>query len=149
MGKTLRTNSDNKDFRVLIKKLDKDLNRINGNSQSDYDKYNTIDFLDTVVIYYIDKQAVGCGAYIELKKDTVEIKRVFISNEFRGRGLSKIIISELEKWAKEKGYFNVVLETGIKQEAALSLYEKSGYKKIDNYGPYKDLLNSVCMAKIL
>ena len=40
-----------------------------------------------------------------------------------------------------------VLETGIHQQEAIHLYRKSGYLVIENYGPYKNMPESICMQK--
>ena len=55
----------------------------------------------------------------------------------------------LEKWAIELNIFASVLETGVKQPEAITLYLKSGYIVVENYGPYKDFEESVCMQKNL
>jgi putative acetyltransferase len=47
------------------------------------------------------------------------------------------------------GYSEVILETGILQHEAIRFYTKSGYKPIDNFGPYIGNRNSVCMMKNL
>ncbi|CAA7390351.1 hypothetical protein [Chryseobacterium fistulae] len=45
--------------------------------------------------------------------------------------------------------FNGILETSLEQNEALSVYEKSGYKRISNYGQYRDVESSVCYEKEL
>lgn len=149
MGKILRTNSDNKDFRKLVRLLDQDLNGINGEEQADYDKHNVIDFLDTIVLYYMGSTPVACGAFKEYEKDTVEIKRIYVNRDYRGRGISKLVVKELEIWAKELGNKKAILETGMLQKAAIGLYERLNYVVIDNYEPYVNLPNSLCMGKSL
>lgn len=149
MGKILRTNSDNKDFRKLVSLLDEDLNGINGDEQADYDKHNVIDFLDTIVLYYAGSNPVACGAFKSYEKGTVEIKRIYVNRDYRGRGISKLIVAELENWAKEMGNQKAILETGKLQKAAISLYNRLNYEVIDNYEPYVGLSNSVCMGKSL
>lgn len=149
MEKILRTDSDNPDFRRLVSQLDIDLNGINGEEQSEYDKHNVIDFLDTVVLFYLDNKPIGCGAFKEFDRNSAEIKRIYIEESFRGRGFSKRVVRELEDWAKSRGYSRSVLETGKKQTAAIGLYSSLGYSKVENYGPYIGLSNSVCMARDL
>lgn len=149
MGKILRTNSDNKDFRKLVRLLDQDLNGINGEEQADYDKHNVIDFLDTIVLYYMGSTPVACGAFKEYEKDTVEIKRIYVNRDYRGIGISKLVVKELEIWAKELGNKKAILETGMLQKAAIGLYERLNYVVIDNYEPYVNLPNSLCMGKSL
>jgi GNAT superfamily N-acetyltransferase len=69
--------------------------------------------------------------------------------DFRKKGLATAIVKELEKWAKELNYKKAVLETSLEQNEALSVYEKSGYVRISNYGQYVGIEKSVCYEKIL
>ncbi len=144
-----RTQSLDKDFQFLVVQLDLDLNKRYDCVQSEYDKYNKIDSIDTVIIAYNNAKPIGCGCFKQLDEVTVEIKRMFVLLEYRGRGISKIILNELENWALELGFTKLVLETGKGQPEAIGLYEKLNYMKIDNYGQYADMPNSVCFEKKL
>lgn len=77
----------------------------------------------------------------------VEIKRMFVEPQSRGKGLAKRILLELERWAAEDGFLMARLETGIKQPEAIGLYERMGYTRIDNYPPYTGFTTSICMEK--
>ena len=74
---------------------------------------------------------------------------MFVPLEERGKRIAGEILREQEIWAKELGNDKCILETGIKQPEAISLYKKSGYRFIDNYGQYAGVENSVCFAKLL
>ena len=67
----------------------------------------------------------------------------------RGKGYASIILNELEVWATELGFTSAVLETGVKQPEAIALYKKNGYNRIDNYGQYAGVENSLCFEKEL
>ena len=149
MIELLRTSSSNPDFNSLIKELDKGLKDNYGSLQTEYDKYNKIESLNTVVVAYENKEAVGCGCFKQYNSDSVEIKRMFVKPEHRGKGISKKILTELEKWAFETGYSSAVLETGTKQIEAIGLYSKSGYQRIENYGQYQNMSASICFKKDL
>lgn len=129
--------------------LDTELNSRYGNLQADYDKYNVIDSIDTVVLGYVDNKLGGCGCFKPFSPDTIEIKRMIVEPEFRGSGLAGAILTELENWAREKGYEKSILETGVKQPEAIRFYCKHGYRTIDNYGQYIGNANSVCMSRDL
>lgn len=90
---------------------------------------------DIILGLYDEDQLLGCGA-LYLFKDYSEVKKMFVLPEFRGRGLSKKIMLELERLSAENERFIVKLETGIKQPAAIGLYENIGYKPIDAFPPY-------------
>jgi putative acetyltransferase len=149
MIKIIRDKSNNKDFRELVRLLDDELNSRYGIVQEQYNKYNKIESLDTVVIGYLDNNPIACGCFKIFDKDSIEIKRMIVRPESRGSGIARMILLELEKWAIEKGYSKSVLETGIKQPEAVRFYTKLGYEKISNYGQYVDNPDSICMSKEL
>ena len=72
---------------------------------------------------------------------------MYVQEEYRGNGIAKMILNELECWAKEKKYIRTILETGIKQYEAIRLYEKMGYVRMENFGQYIGNYNSLCMQK--
>lgn len=78
-----------------------------------------------------------------------EIKRVFVSPEYRGYGLAKQIMSGLERHLQSKNINIARLETGIYQPEAIGLYEKLGYAKRRPYGPYQLDPMSLFMEKKL
>lgn len=79
----------------------------------------------------------------------MELKRIFVTSEYRGQWLAKMLVGELEALAKGSGYMYAVLETGTKQHEAINLYKRKGYEIIENYGPYAGNENSICLRKKL
>jgi GNAT superfamily N-acetyltransferase len=142
-----RTNSENTDFKSLVKLLDEDLAIRDGDLHEFYDQYNQLDSIKHVVVVYLNDKPVSCGAIKEFKRNTMEVKRMFTKLENRGNGLASKVVQELEKWAVELGYCKCVLETGIRQPEAIQLYTKNGYSRIPNYGQYADVEDSVCFEK--
>jgi putative acetyltransferase len=149
MLKVTRTNSYEANFISLVEELDSDLFRRYPEIQHNYVKLNKVDFLETVVLAYFENKAIGCGCFKVFDKESVEIKRMYVKSEFRGRGISKVVIAELISWAIELGYKKAILETGSNQPEAIGLYEKFGFIRTENFGNYKHLKNSICFAKIL
>jgi len=147
--KLKRTDSSNADFRLLIKELDADLRERNGDVMDVYDGHNVIEQIETVVIAYIDDRPAGCGCFKHYNDDSVEIKRMYVRPDSRGKGISRRILNELEAWAKSLGFVYVVLETGSKQQEALGLYKRAGYTNIPSYPPYIGLPDSICFKKSL
>lgn len=143
----IRTTSGHADFKKLVTALDAFLKITDGDDHAFYDQYNKLDAIKNVVVVYSGNEAVGCGAFKEYDWQTVEIKRMFVHDAFRGNGIASVILSELELWAKENNYSQCILETGIRQAAAIALYRRSGYEVIANYGQYENVSDSVCMKK--
>ncbi len=144
-----RTDSSNIDFQNLVKLLDADLAIRNGDDHAFYDQFNKIDAIKNCIVIYIDEIPAACGAFKKIEDNMVEIKRMYTNPNFRKRGLATAIVKELEIWAKELNYKKAVLESSLEQNEALSVYEKSGYARIPNYGQYIGIDKSVCYEKIL
>ena len=149
MLSTTRTNSDNPDFRELVRALDQDLALRDGADHSFYAQFNKIDHLQHTIVAYENEIPVGCGAIKALSADAMEVKRMFVPVSKRGQGIASAILAALEKWAKELGYKKCVLETGKRQPEAIGLYKKNGYFLTPNYGQYIGVENSVCFEKTI
>jgi putative acetyltransferase len=144
-----RTNSNDTDFKKLIVGLDNELWNELKEDQSTYDQYNKVPDINTAIVLYENEKPVASGCFKKYNGDTVEIKRMFVKKAYRGKGLSKLILKELENWATESGYRYAILETSIRFKTARSLYMNAGYSIIENYDQYKGLQESVCMKKEL
>ena len=144
-----RTSSSEIDFQHLVSELDGELSTRNGETNEFFAQYNKIDQIKNVIIATIDDKPVGCGAMKAYDSDTMEIKRMFVPIEMRGKGIAVHILKNLEKWAKEMNYSKCILETGNKMLEAIRLYEKSNYKVVPNYGQYNGIEDSICFKKHL
>ena len=145
--KITRTTSDNQDFIELVKQLDAFLAVIDGDEHVFYAQLNKTNTLKHVVVAYEDDIPVACGAIREFDPTAMEVKRMYTLPAYRGKGFASKVLAELETWAIESGYTKCLLETGWRQPEAIHLYEKSGYKRIPNYGKYAKMENSVCFEK--
>ena len=143
-----RTTSENQDFQKLTAIFDEYLIDIDGDEKDFFASFNQI-YLENVVICYENNIAVGCGAFKKHENNTVEIKRMFVLPNQRGKGIANMILQELELWAIELHNNITILETSIKLEGAIALYSKSGYFPIENYGQYIGVESSYCMKKFL
>jgi putative acetyltransferase len=144
-----RTDSQNNDFQLLVKELDADLAIRDGDEHSFFDQFNKIDLIKHVIVASINDVTVGCGAIKEYDQQTMEVKRMYVKPEYRGKGIASTILNHLENWTKELNYSKCILETGIKQPEAIALYKKSKFINIPNYGQYAEVESSVCFEKVL
>lgn len=144
-----KTNSSDLDFVELVKLLDAELAVIDGDEHGFYSQYNKIDKINHVVLVYDGTVAIACGAIKQFSTTAMEVKRMFTLLNYRGKGTASMLLKELEKWVKELGYTECILETGKRQEDAVALYQKNGYHIIPNYGQYIGIENSVCFEKSL
>jgi GNAT superfamily N-acetyltransferase len=93
--------------------------------------------------------AVACGALRPLEPGVGEVKRMFVTPDCRGRSYARRVLAELERWADKLGYHALRLETGERLTEAIRLYERAGYRRIENYGIYVAAGRSVCFEKTL
>ncbi|MFF7164288.1 GNAT family N-acetyltransferase [Streptomyces sp. NPDC008086] len=78
-----------------------------------------------------------------------ELKRMYVIEQMRGRGLARRILAALEEDARDAGRRRMVLETGAKQPEAVALYTSSGYEPCEKFGFYRFHELSLCYAKAL
>lgn len=142
-----RTDSDNKDFQSLVAELDKDLAIRDGAEHAFFAQFNKIDMIKYVVVAYQNNEPVGCGAIKHYADGIMEVKRMFVPPEHRGKGIASLVLANLEHWAAELHYQKCILETGKKQPEAIALYHKNNYTIIPNYGQYIGVESSVCFEK--
>jgi GNAT superfamily N-acetyltransferase len=94
------------------------------------------------------EEAVGHAALRPLE-GALEVKKVFVTAEARGRGISWALMRELEVIASERHVARLVLQTGDRQPVAIGLYEAIGYQQIPVYEPYTVLPVALCYGKVL
>lgn len=70
---------------------------------------------------------VAMGAIRKVDEETAEIVRMRVHPEYQGKGIGRIILTELEKFAAEHDYKKLVLETDERLSNAIKLYQKNGY----------------------
>ena len=142
-----RTSEEDADFLSLVKLLDVELAERDGDEHAFYAQFNEPVGLSGVVVGYRDGEPVGCGAFKKYDENSVEIKRMYVRPDRRGMRIAAEVLTDLESWANELGFKEYILETGFKQPEAITLYKRSGYDVIPNYGQYENVENSVCMKK--
>jgi len=102
------------------------------------------------LVIYQDGTPVGCGALRILEPGTAELKRMYVAPAARGAGLGRRLLLALENEARALRIRKLVLETGIRQAAALALYRSNGFQPIPLYGEYcLSPETSICLGKTL
>lgn len=86
----------------------------------------------------IDGDVVACGGLQRHRATVGEIKRMWISPEWRGCGLGPRMLAELEEHARRLGYRDVHLDTNGTLVEAIAMYRRAGYRPIERYNdnPY-------------
>jgi putative acetyltransferase len=92
--------------------------------------------------------ALGCGAYQLHGDGSAELKSMFVVPEARGRGVGQAILAAIEHALRGR-VATLRLETGVKQLAAIRLYEAAGFRRRGPFGSYRDDPLSIFMEKPL
>jgi len=103
----------------------------------------------TFLVAWAGDAPVAMGGLRAAGDDDVELKRMFVPVEHRGKGYAKAVLSALEEAAGTLGYRRLILETGMMQPAAIALYEAAGYEPIPGFGYYRESPMNRCYAKRL
>ncbi|GAB3137857.1 helix-turn-helix domain-containing GNAT family N-acetyltransferase [Micromonospora sonneratiae] len=81
----------------------------------------------------LNAEPVGCGA-VKLHRDApAEIKRVWVADTVRGLGIGRRMLAELERYAAERGWTAVRLDTNRSLTEAIAMYRSAGYREIEPY----------------
>jgi len=97
--------------------------------------------------------AVGCGG-VALLAGFAEVKRMYVRETARGRGVAPALLARIEQEARAAGFALLRLETGTNQIAALRFYEREGFRPCPVFGDYaamapQAIATSVFMEKRL
>lgn len=139
--------------RALITALNTELSALYpeaGATHFQLDPHEVAEGRGAFLVLSIDGRPVGCGAVRLIDAETGELKRMYVSPAMRGRGLGRTLVEALEREARALGASRLVLETGIRQHAAMALYRQTGFQEIPLYGEYCESPDtSVCMGKTI
>lgn len=91
-----------------------------------------------LLLAYVDGRPAGCVALRELGDGICEMKRMFVPDAFRGRGVGRALAERIIAEGKEAGYRVMRLDTSRRQSEAMRLYEKAGFRRIPPYYPLAD-----------
>lgn len=100
------------------------------------------------VVACLGEKTVGMGGWRRHGAEA-ELKRMFVRDAYRGRGIARAILTELETSAAEAGITRLVLETGMVQPEAIALYRSSGYTDVPAFGFYAEAELSIHVGKQL
>jgi ribosomal protein S18 acetylase RimI-like enzyme len=94
-----------------------------------------------MLIARVDGQPAGLGGVRCLDAEIAEVKSMYVAPRFRGRGLARRLLAELETIAERRGCRAIRLDTSAYLTPAVGLYRAAGYREIPPYNsnPKADL----------
>ena len=116
-----------------IKWLNTDLCFQNIDDELNYfpDKYKEPE--GTFIIAKENNKVVGIIGLKKLENKICEMKRLFVSDNYKGKGIGKRLVEIIIKEAKIKQYERIRLDTLDTMETALKIYYKNDFYKIEPY----------------
>jgi GNAT superfamily N-acetyltransferase len=129
---------DSDDAIALITELEADLDPLYPTESRH--GYSVEKLLREGVFFFIIRDngtLIGCGGVQFFDTDYGELKRMYIRPQFRGLGFARLMLDHLADHARSNGINVLRLETGIHQHAAITLYERAGFRSIPPFGEYK------------
>jgi N-acetylglutamate synthase-like GNAT family acetyltransferase len=76
---------------------------------------------------------IGCIGIKKLDKTVCEMKRLFVNDKYKGKGIGKKLVELIIADAKAKQYEKMRLDTLDYMKTAISLYQKNGFYEIAPY----------------
>ncbi|MBT1607203.1 GNAT family N-acetyltransferase [Curtobacterium flaccumfaciens pv. betae] len=108
---------------------------------------------ESIAVFFVARDEsgtpLGCGGLRIVDDGIAEIKRMYVRPESRGSGVAAALLRRLEEAALDLGSPALVLETGTAQQRAVGFYQREGFRRIANFGPYVGAPLSVCYSKVL
>lgn len=119
-----------------------------GEDQVYYTRYNDSERIEKVWVAFCDDLPAGCIAYRKKADGIGEVKRLYVREAHRGKGIAKKLLKTLEHHAKEQGCHKLFLDTRITLEPAVSLYRSFGYDIVFQQGLYIQMEKSVVSTEV-
>ncbi|MDT4939835.1 MAG: hypothetical protein QOG80_3506 [Pseudonocardiales bacterium] len=101
------------------------------------------------LVCVVDDAVAAMGGWRRHDETSVEIKRMYVPEVMRRRGLARAVLAELERRAGAAGMRRIVLNTGEQQPEAVALYRSAGYLPTDGFGHYAAAPLALFFAKDL
>lgn len=100
--------------------------------------------------FFLLKEAetvLACAILKRFSEDAVELKRMYIKAEARGKGFSKLLMEHAIQTARNLGFRRIVLDTVPVMNTAIQLYEKYGFQRREAY--YDSPLNEALFYELI
>ena len=139
--------TDCADFRELAALLDAYYFTLVGDIQLKYAEPNRPENMNALAVAYEGETPIACGAWKAVDDQTAEIKRIYVREEYRRRGVAGAVIRALEESTVQSGRHKLILETAVDTTGSHQLYLSLGYQMRDYYGSPAGAENCLCFHK--
>jgi N-acetylglutamate synthase-like GNAT family acetyltransferase len=100
-----------------------------------------------------NEKAIGTIGLTMISSEQIVLKRMFVSPEFRGKGVAKLLLNTLLNWAEETKMKAIYLGTMRQFKTAQHFYENNDFVKIEKSALPEDFpmnpVDSLFYCKVL
>ena len=110
-------------------------------SELEKEFYEIIDSEKSCIYVFEDEDKRIKGfAQCNLRYDYVEgtksspvgfLEGIYVTEEYRGKGIGKVLLSAVQSWAKEKGCIEFASECGINNSTSYNFHIHHGFKEVN------------------
>lgn len=86
-----------------------------------------------LLLVRVGDEPAGLGGVRHLGTGVAEVKSMYLAPAFRGRGIARRLLAELERIAAERGCSAIRLDTSDYLTDAIGLYSAAGYREVPDY----------------
>ena len=86
-----------------------------------------------LVLWQLISSIFSASNHANIKDGMVELTYIGVAADQRGKGVGEGLLLEFIETSRSRGYYSVVLSVESENSAAISLYEKAGFKVIDSF----------------
>lgn len=143
-----KTDVQSVDAQILLHELNTALMGILGHNGTKYVRLDDFNHDKSFfVIGYDEDMPVCCAGVRKFDDTTGEVKRVFAKKNHRGYGAE--LMAAVETLALAYSYRRLILECREGNPHAIDFYKRVGYSLCENYPPYENETDAVCLEKKL
>ena len=102
-----------------------------------------------LLVARLANKAVGLCAVFDHGAGEVELKRMIVDTEARGQGVGAALVRGVEAEARRLEAKLVLLEVGVRNTEAQSLYRRAGFTDRGPFAPYQPSPISLFMEKCI
>lgn len=92
-------------------------------------------------------KAVGLCVVFERNSREVELKRMIVDTETRGKGVGGALVSGVQAKAQRLDAKLILLEVGVRNTEAQALYRRAGFTDREPFSPYQQSAISLFMEQ--
>jgi putative acetyltransferase len=95
-----------------------------------------------LLLVWDDSQALGSVALRQLDAEFCEMKRMYVDEPGRGRGVGRALGEAVVERARDLGYSAMYLDTSVEQHEAIGLYRSLGFEECEAYHDVPDAMRA-------